>query len=198
MPEVLTFALACFLIELTPGPNMAYLAVLSGRHGRIAGLYAVCGIAVGLGLLGAAAALGLATLLAEVPVLYGLLRWVGVVYMLYLAWDAWHEASKGPGDIDQSKFFFRGLTTNLLNPKAAAFYVTVLPNFVSAPDDGLWSWLSLAGIYVAIATAVHLSIVAASGSLAVVLEGSGKKIILARAMSVSLIVVAAWLAWATR
>ena len=72
------FALTSMLIELTPGPNMAYLAVVSATQGRRPGFAAVAGVALGLSIVGLAAALGLAALIGASPVLYQALRWGGV------------------------------------------------------------------------------------------------------------------------
>src|SRR5262245_32737332 len=86
---LLAFAGTCLVVELTPGPNMAYLAVLSADKGRRAGFAAVAGIAVGLLIVGVGAALGLAALVASSRWLYEILRWCGAFYLLWLAWDAW-------------------------------------------------------------------------------------------------------------
>lgn len=65
------------LIELTPGPNMAYLAALTLGRGRRAGLAAVAGVALGLAVIGIAAVLGFAALVAASPMLWNALRWAG-------------------------------------------------------------------------------------------------------------------------
>lgn len=198
MPDLLGFAVASLLIELTPGPNMTYLAILAAREGRPSGYVAVAGVALGLAILGAAAALGLATLVAASPALYSILRWGGVIYLLYLAWDGWNEAGKPPQDSGHSRFFIQGLVTNLLNPKAALFYVAVMPNFLAQGDDRLTSWALLAAEYVAIATIIHLAIVTASGSLTPFLEKGVGRIVVARILALTLVGVALWLAWSTR
>jgi threonine/homoserine/homoserine lactone efflux protein len=64
LPE---FILAVLLLELTPGPNMAYLAALTLDRGRIAGLLAVVGVAAGLSVHGIVAALGLGALISNAP-----------------------------------------------------------------------------------------------------------------------------------
>lgn len=198
MPDLFGFALASFLIELTPGPNMTYLAVLSAREGRSAGYIAVLGVALGLAVMGAAAALGLATLIGASPPLFSILRWGGVAYLLYLAWDAWQGAEVPPEPIAHSRYFVQGLVTNLLNPKAALFYVTVMPNFLAAGEDDPVSWTLLASIYVGIATAIHLMIVTASGMLEPVLTRGVSRVVAARAFALILVGVAAWMLWSTR
>jgi threonine/homoserine/homoserine lactone efflux protein len=86
------FALTSVLIELTPGPNMAWLAVLAATEGRRQGYAAVAGVALGLGLVGAIAALGLAAVLQTSPLAYQTLRWAGVAYLLWMAYEAWRGA----------------------------------------------------------------------------------------------------------
>ena len=70
----LSFLLTCLIIEATPGPNMAYLAVLSATHGRKAGFAATAGIALGLLLVGIAAAFGVASLISNSSLAYQILR----------------------------------------------------------------------------------------------------------------------------
>jgi threonine/homoserine/homoserine lactone efflux protein len=132
---LLAFAATCLVIELAPGPNMAYLAVLSASKGRRAGFAATLGIALGLLIVGLAAALGLTAIIANSRWVYEALRWGGVFYLLWLAWEGWRgQEKKSPGNADptphDSRFFMRGLVTNLINPKAGIFYVAVLPTFV--------------------------------------------------------------------
>ena len=133
---MLAFALTCVIIEITPGPNMTYLAALSLTNGIRTGFAAVAGIALGLMTYGVIAAFGLAALIDNSPLLYGLLRWTGVAYLLWLAWESWaSEREASPDVIDGNDdrpglAFRRGLITNLLNPKAAVFYVAVLPEFI--------------------------------------------------------------------
>ena len=69
MASLLPYLLLCLTIELTPGPNMAYLAILTLESGRRAGFALVAGIAVGLAALGALAAFGVAELILAAPML---------------------------------------------------------------------------------------------------------------------------------
>ena len=138
---LLSFLLTCIVIEITPGPNMAYLAIVAATHGRRTGWMATLGIACGLLMLGLAAAFGLATLVLKYSILYETLRWCGVAYLLWLAWEGWTEAEgSAPEDathpIDNATYFWRGLVTNLLNPKAALFFLSVLPDFVELSRRG--------------------------------------------------------------
>ena len=154
---LLSFALASFLIELTPGPNMTYLALVSAGDGRNAGFATVVGIALGLAVIGMVAALGVAELIQASDMLYEGLRWAGVLFLLYLAWEGWTAGTDvvSSADISHGKYFTRGLVTNLLNPKAAVFYVAVLPTFVEQDRPILMQTLVLSAVYVVVATIVH-------------------------------------------
>ena len=196
------FALTCVVIELTPGPNMAYLAVLSAVSGRRAGFAATLGIALGLFLVGIGAALGLAALIAGSHLLYQALRWGGVAYLLWLAWDGWGDATetspaRTQGNVAETAIFTRGLITNLLNPKAAVFFVAVLPTFVDAAQPVLGQTVLLSVFYVIVATAIHATIVALAGSAQPFLETPDRNRIVRRGLSLALAAIAIWFAFST-
>ncbi|KPF87587.1 hypothetical protein IP83_07190 [Novosphingobium sp. AAP93] len=155
------FAAAVLLIELTPGPNMAWLAGLAATEGKRSGLSAVAGIALGLLANGALAALGLATLLTAMPALLHTLRIAGAAMMVWLAIEAWRGAEKAPPPTATRRAFATGALLNLLNPKAYLFFVVVAPEFLGGRTLGLSEALTLAVVSTAIATAIHLAIVLA-------------------------------------
>ena len=197
------FLLAVALIELTPGPNMGWLALVSLGRGRPAGFAAVAGVTVGLAAWMLAAAFGLTQVLLIWPPLYQLIRWAGVIFLLWLAWEAWRPGDPaGPPEPDVSSLrglFLRGLTGNLLNPKAAVFYVALLPTFIR-PDHGspLVQALILGGLHLVVAVAVHSLIVlgaaGASGMVLTRMQGP----LLRGVMAGGIAVVALWMAWETR
>jgi len=197
------FALTALVIEITPGPNMAYLAALSLSNGMRVGLAAVAGIALGLSVYGLAAALGLAALIDSSPLLYEALRWGGVAYLLWLAWDGWRsEAASSPaaaGAVSPAVAFRRGLVTNLLNPKAAIFYIAILPDFVRVDLGSVRAQtLMLSAIYVGVATAIHLMIVLLAGSLQHRIDTPDKRRIVRRTLALLLVGIAAWFAVSTQ
>jgi threonine/homoserine/homoserine lactone efflux protein len=196
-PSIWAFALASLLIELTPGPNMTYLAIISVSKGRRAGFATVAGVATGLAVLGVIGAVGVAALVQESPPLYQGLRWAGVIYLLWLAFDGWRGINDGFSDGFDSRHFVRGLVTNLLNPKAALFYVTVLPQFIDQTKPLLGQTLVLSAVYVAVATLVHGMIVVLAGSLRPFLTAPRKEMIVRRTLSLLLALVALWFAWSS-
>lgn len=198
---LLTFFAASIAIELTPGPNMAYLAILSAQRGRVAGYAAVAGVALGLLVIGLLAAYGVAALIEANRLIYQVLRWGGVMYLIWLGWDIWRDAQLPPetADLDRplSTYFSRGLITNLLNPKAALFYVTVLPGFVDEGQALLRQTVTLTLVYVFAATLVHALIVSAAGSFTWVFEHQRFRRWIGLLFGLLMVGVAIWLAFKT-
>lgn len=194
------FVLACILIELMPGPNMGYLAALALDRGRGAGMMAVAGVALGLTLAAIAAGLGLAAVVAASPVIWEALRWAGVAYLLWLGWDMWREADRDvmeDADGEQARYFRRGLLANLLSPKTYLFFIAALPRFAGTMQPDFEVFALLAAIYVAVATAIHSSIVIAAGSAHTLLSTRGTRAAISRALALVVAAMAIWLAVTT-
>jgi threonine/homoserine/homoserine lactone efflux protein len=195
MSSVWAFALTSLIVELTPGPNMAWLALVAAAEGRSRGYAAVAGVALGLAVVGALAASGLAALIAASPAAYQTLRLAGVAWLLWLAWEGW-RGEQGDCAVEKGQplrlWFRRGLVTNLLNPKAAVFYIAVLPEFMPE-GGGLSAALWLSAIYVAVATAVHAGIVTVAGLAHRLLADPATERVIRRVLSLSLVGVALWM-----
>lgn len=195
------FLLTCLIIESTPGPNMAYLTIISASRGRRFGYMTVAGVTLGLLIIGLAAAAGLATLISGSDLLYQSLRIAGVLYLLWLAYDEWRDADDLPEvEIGEGVwvYFRRGLIVNVLNPKAAVFYVTILPTFMQPETDILPQAMFLTIIYVGIATTMHVLIVSLAGLLKPVIGNPARKRIARRALAILLALVALWFAIGTK
>ena len=174
---VLGVALVALGLVLTPGPNMVYLVSRSVLQGRAAGLVSLAGVAAGFVVYVVAAAAGLAAVFVAVPTAYTALRLAGAAYLLWLAWQALRPGGvsvfePAPLPPDRPRLLFAmGLLTNLLNPKIAVLYVSLLPQFV---DPGRGSVavqsLLLGGVQVSVALTVDTLIVLTAGSLAAVLR----------------------------
>lgn len=201
---VLPFLVAVALVELTPGPNMGWLALVSMAQGRLAGLAAVAGVTVGLAVWMVLAAIGLTSVLLVFPALYQAVRWAGVLFLLWLAWEAWDGAGKGGDEAgrDPEKLrglFLRGLTGNLLNPKAAVFYVALLPTFIR-PDHGppMMQALMLGSLHLIVSVVIHGAIVLGAAAAGAVVMRRLRGLWAGRAMAAGIAAVAVWMAWATR
>lgn len=159
-------------LVLTPGPNMIYLVSRSITQGRSAGLISLLGVAVGFFVYLLLATAGIAALFALVPALYTAIKLAGAVYLLWLAWNAVKPGGKSaftprklPADPPR-KLFTMGLVTNLLNPKIAVLYVSLLPQFVDTSRGHVATQILILGlVQIAIALTVNALIVITAGSV---------------------------------
>jgi len=194
--RLIEFVLTSAIIEITPGPNMSYLATVALNRGVRSALAAVGGVACGLLLVGVMASFGLSEFLGQYPAVGGALRWAGVLYMVWLAMESWFEAGRGVRDDGASRYgsFRRGLTTNLLNPKLAVFYLAVMPDFVDDRGSNLLLQnLILIAVYAAVATSVHVGIVLAANHVRTLVGACASRATLGRVMASLLLGVALWL-----
>ena len=185
---LLAFALASLVIEVTPGPNMAYLAVLSMSNGRRAGFAATLGVATGLLLVGIAAALGLSAMVASSRVLYELLRWAGLLYLLWLAWEGWRGEDEAPAgkahDIaHDSTFFMRGTRHQSAQPQGGLVLRQHPAHIRRGRAEHRRPGADPFATCVAIATAVHSSIVLLGDAIRPWLQGSRRSVTVPRALS---------------
>ncbi|MFF7448426.1 MULTISPECIES: LysE family transporter [unclassified Streptomyces] len=161
---------------LTPGPNMIYLVSRSITQGRRAGLVSLGGVALGFMVYLLAANLGLSVVFAAVPELYFTVKLAGAAYLAYLAWNALRPGGVSvfaPQDVPPDsprRLFTMGLMTNLLNPKIAIMYVSLIPQFIDL-DRGhvLLQGLLLGSVQIVVSVAVNLCLVLAAGAIAVFL-----------------------------
>ena len=149
---ILTFGLATFVLAITPGPDMAYFISRTINYGKTHGTAAVAGAFVGLFVHTLLAAFGVSVLLALAPTAFLILKIVGALYLLWLAYLAvrtgsgislTNKSSKSP---TLKQTFFTGLGINLTNPKIILFFVTFLPQFVSQTDPHAASKLLFLGV----------------------------------------------------
>jgi threonine/homoserine/homoserine lactone efflux protein len=151
--QLLAFAGVALVLTLTPGPDMALVLRNTLRGGRAAGFRTVAGIALGLVGWATASAVGVAAVLAASATVFTALKLAGAVYLVYLGVQSLRSLRRGEerdGAPRRAGSPFRqGLVTNLLNPKLAVLFTTLLPQFISSDDPAAKSAL-LAGIFVAI------------------------------------------------
>jgi len=168
-----TFALVALGMVLTPGPNMIYLISRSLCQGRAAGLLSLVGVAGGFIFYLLCAAFGITALVMAVPYAYDSLRLAGAAYLAYLAWQALKPDGRSPFELRQLKpdsprrLIAMGLFTNLLNPKAAVLYLSLLPQFAD-PAHGpvLPQLLALGCTQMAISITVNALFVLSAAGIA--------------------------------
>jgi len=182
MPEtanLIAFAAIALGMVLTPGPNMIYLVSRSLSQGPTAGLISLGGVALGFVVYMLCAAFGITALVLAVPYAYDVIRLAGAAYLLWLAWQAVRPGGRSPFHVRQlpkdrpRKLFAMGFFTNLLNPKVAVLYLSLLPQFID-PADGsvLTQLLVLGSIQIAISITVNAIIAISAGSISTFLAAS--------------------------
>ncbi|WP_367046056.1 LysE family translocator [Streptomyces sp. Je 1-332] len=173
---VLGVAVVSLGMVLTPGPNMMYLVSRSITQGRRAGAISLAGVAVGFIIYLTAANLGLSLVFLAVPQLYLAVKLAGAAYLAWLAWKALKPgglsvfAHQELSPDSPRRLFTMGVLTNLLNPKVAIMYVSLIPQFID-PSAGhtLLQGFVLGGLQIAISLGVNLAIILAAGTIAVFL-----------------------------
>jgi threonine/homoserine/homoserine lactone efflux protein len=137
-------------LNLTPGPDMLYVAARSTSEGRAAGIISSLGIATGTLVHITAVALGLSALLLAVPVAYTAVRVAGAIYLLYLGVRAFathsHAATRNLSAAPLGAIFRQGVVTNVLNPKVALFFLAFLPQFVNPARGSAAAQIVLLGL----------------------------------------------------
>jgi len=181
MPEISTlaaFGLIALGMVLTPGPNMIYLISRSLSQGPAAGLISLGGVALGFVFYILCAAFGITALVFAVPYAYDTLRICGALYLLWLAWQALRPGGRSPFQVRRlapdgpRKLFMMGLMTNLLNPKVAVLYLSLLPQFVDPQLGSVFTQLlALGGVQITISVVVNALIALMAGSVATFLAG---------------------------
>jgi threonine/homoserine/homoserine lactone efflux protein len=158
------FMLAALALNLTPGPDMLYVTARSVSDGRRAGIVAALGIGAGTLVHVTALALGLAALLAAVPLAYDVLRIAGAVYLLVIGVQLLlrprgANATAALAPASHKTIFAQAVITNVLNPKVALFFLAFLPQFVDPAAGPALAQIVLLGLLFDVqGTAVNIAV----------------------------------------
>ncbi|SFN05095.1 Threonine/homoserine/homoserine lactone efflux protein [Chryseobacterium oleae] len=178
--DLLFFVLAALILVISPGPNMIYLISKSITQGKKSGLISLAGVVCGFLFHIVMVSFGLTAVLLAVPVAYTILKTLGTVYLLYLAYQAIKPKSKNIFEVDSTgrhdgpkKLFTIGFLTNVLNPKVAIFYLSFFPQFIR-PEYGsvLTQSLELGVVQTFISFSVNFIIVLTAAKVAVFFAGN--------------------------
>ncbi|MDY3695638.1 MAG: LysE family translocator [Proteus mirabilis] len=149
---LLLFALTVLPLICTPGPDILFISSQGLSGGMKSAWIANTGVISGYLTHASLSALGLAALVSASPILFHLLKWVGVFYISYLAVKMLISAcKKGQLALDASKtshLFCKGFLTSFLNPKGLLVYLAILPNFIDNHNDVATQSLLLSGIFI--------------------------------------------------
>ncbi|OPC36356.1 LysE family translocator [Elizabethkingia miricola] len=165
--DLIFFIIAAFILVISPGPNMIYLISRTITQGRKAGLTSLAGVICGFLFHIVMVSFGLTAVLFAVPYAYVVLKTLGTVYLLYLAYQAIKPNSKNIFEVDQNisidrprKLFTVGFLTNVLNPKVAVFYLSFFPQFIKPQYGSIFTQsLELGVIQVFVSFSINFIIV---------------------------------------
>lgn len=166
---LLLFTGACFVLFVTPGPDMSLFLAKTLQGGRMAGMAAMLGAMTGSCLHTLLAALGLSAVLAASETAFTVLKLVGGLYLAWMALDAIRNGSalsleaRGPARAPLRRTYALGVGINLTNPKVILFFVTFLPQFVAATDPAAAEKLVFLGLFY-VAVSIPLGIVMILGA----------------------------------
>jgi RhtB (resistance to homoserine/threonine) family protein len=171
------FLVAVFLLNVTPGPDTAYIVGRSVAQGRSAGLVSALGISAGCCVHSLACAFGLTALLAASATAFTVVKFVGAIYLVYLGVRLiFVKAAPAPVKTEAAprataprplrQLFLQGFWTNVLNPKVVLFFVSFFPQFVTAasPHKAL-AFLALGAVFVAMSTVWNSFVAWIAGSV---------------------------------
>jgi threonine/homoserine/homoserine lactone efflux protein len=156
MPDATTFGLfvaAALALLLMPGPAVIYVVTRSVDQGRPAGLASVLGVGIGSLVHIAFAAVGLSALLASSAAAFGVVKWLGAAYLIWLGLQRLlTRGEDAPAAVEPdhlSRIFLQGVVVNVLNPKTALFFLAFLPQFVDPSRGPVWIQVSVLGLTLA-------------------------------------------------
>lgn len=150
---LVSYSIACFVLFVTPGPDMSLFLSQTLSGGQRAGVASVLGASFGCLIHTILAAAGLSALIAASPAAFTVIKFVGAVYLGWLAFDIIRKGSSLNVDnqtrmnVSLARTFWMGVMINLSNPKIVLFFVTFLPQFVSAKDQYVAGKLAFLGFY---------------------------------------------------
>jgi len=159
----LAFLVTSLIVVISPGTGVLYTLAVALSRGSRASIAAAFGCTLGIVPHMAAAMLGLAAVLHTSAVAFSVLKWCGVVYLLYMSWQALREQGALAVDVrvdarSALKVIVRAVLLNLLNPKLSIFFLAFLPQFIAAGETHvLLRMLELSGVFMAMTFIVFLA-----------------------------------------
>lgn len=181
LPTMLAFAAASLLLAATPGPDMTLTISRALSQGKKPALWVVLGTSLGIVIHTMLVAFGVSALITASPTAFLILKTGGAAYLLWLAMQAVRFGSKlAVKRVEEPRAspwtnLSSGLSVNLLNPKVIIFFMTFLPQFVTAGDPAVTHKLLFLGFsFIAICMPVNLLVVVASHKLAAWLQTNRK------------------------
>ena len=164
------FLTAALLLAITPGPGIFYVLTRSIRGGRQEGVHSSLGTAVGGLVHVMAAALGISAILASSAIAFLVVKYAGAAYLIYLGITTIRQTDKVPplenaAEEPSRNAFHQGITTEVLNPKTALFFLAFIPQFVNPAGNVALQFLLLGSISVSFNTLADLVVATLAGPI---------------------------------
>jgi len=157
--------IACFAVNLSPGPSVILVTSISAAGGFKAGVFAVLGMTAGAFVHVVLAASGVAAILATTPIAFVIVQYLGAAYLIYLGIDLLRtrrQAAASPTyslAVNGWQYFRRGLLVDSLNPKIALFFLAFIPQFLNLVETpGFLISLALGSVFLVTGAIVNGSI----------------------------------------
>jgi RhtB (resistance to homoserine/threonine) family protein len=147
------FLTVSILINISPGPDMIYTAARSLSQGTKAGVFSALGIFTGCLFHIAAATFGISQIIEESVLLFSIIKYAGAAYLIFLGIRSLVNKRKRATEIkslpamSNRKIFLQGMTTNILNPKVAIFFLSFLPQFINPQSRYLEEQIAFLGLW---------------------------------------------------
>ena len=159
------FAIAAFVLQIIPGPTIILVISQAITHGRKVVLPLVLGVTLGDLTAMTLSLAGLGAIMASSAALFGVLKWIGAVYLVYLGLKLWcaHPESRtlklSAMEPATRSVFRNAYIVTALNPKGIAFFVAFLPHFISPRSEPLLQFMILGTTFLVLA-AINVSLYA--------------------------------------
>lgn len=200
----LAFVGASVAISLSPGAGAVQSMATGVTHGLRRGLWSVAGLQIGLMAQLVVVAVGVGAAVSRSLVAFTVIKWIGVLYLVYLAVRQWRAtpqptaAVDTPADGGRAALLLRGALVNITNPKGLVFLLAVLPQFVVPTQPLLAQYLAIAATMVVVDVVVMGAYTGLAVKMLGVLNTAGRQRALNRAMSILFAAAAAALALVRR
>ncbi len=159
------FAVAIFVLAISPGPTAVALMARVISHGSFSVLPFTAALWIGEVFFFTVAVLGLSALLSQFAWALALIKWAGVLYLVFLAYRLWFDAAAAHGAQlaepgSPARLFLAGLAVTFTNAKVIAFYLALLPAVVDFAQISFASWLELTLVLICVLAAIDLGYIA--------------------------------------
>lgn len=169
--SIYLFTITSILLALAPGPDNIYVLTQGVTKGFKAALITTLGLTSGIIIHTCAAAFGITVIFQTSQVAFDIIKYIGAVYLIYLAYQAYKHRNE-PLDLNTKsstgelkKLYIKGFIMNVLNPKVSIFFLAFLPQFVTPQNGNIPAQMIMLGIIFMITTIIIFSSIGYTGNI---------------------------------